>query len=170
MKQVADGFGQRDKYRMARAAFVAGVQFAAPQIEQRKGLRGVAHFVAQIVGDAAVGVDGVKMRTQRLGQKPRGHVEVLVVRLGQLLAPGASLFKRGRHIGNAIIGGQRGPAARMSASRSLACLSGCIAAVAIIFSPSELLCCGPQLSPGLKPGFDFTAFTAPTKSHPDTTC
>ena len=66
----ANGLGQRNKDRMTRAAFVAGIQFASPQIEQSQRLRRVAHFVAQIVGDAAVGVDRVKMRPQRLGQKP----------------------------------------------------------------------------------------------------
>ena len=96
---------------MTRAAFVAGVELAAPEIEQRKGLLGVAHFVTQIVGDAAIGVDGMKMRAQIPGQKPRGDVEVFIVRLGQLLAPGLSLFKRGRDVRNAIIGGQSGPAA-----------------------------------------------------------
>ena len=61
---------ERDKNRMTRAAFIAGIQFAAPQIKQRRGLRRSTHLVAQIVGDAAVGIDGVKVRTQSLGQKP----------------------------------------------------------------------------------------------------
>ena len=107
----ANGLGQRNKHRMTRAAFVAGIEFATPQIEQRQRLRGVANFVAQIVGDAAVGVDGMKVRTQRLGQKPRGDVEILVVRLGQPLAPGARFFERRRNIGNAITGRKRSPAA-----------------------------------------------------------
>ena len=107
----ADGFGQRDKDRMARAALVAGVQFPAPQIEKRQSRGVVADFVAQIVGDAAVGVDGMKVRPQRLGQEPRGDVEVFVVRLGQVAAVGAGFFERGRNIGNAIARRQRSPAA-----------------------------------------------------------
>ncbi len=55
---------------MTRAAFVARIKFASPQIEQRQRLRGVADFVAKIVGDAAVGIDGMKMGAQGLGKKP----------------------------------------------------------------------------------------------------
>jgi hypothetical protein len=98
------------KTRMARLPFVAGVQFLAPLIEQRQRLRAVADLIAQIVRDAAVGIDGMKVRAQRLGQKPRSHVEVFVVRLGQMLAPGARLIQRRRDCGNAIAGRQRGPA------------------------------------------------------------
>ena len=39
MRAGADGFGQRDKDRMARAALIAGIEFPAPQIEQGQGLR-----------------------------------------------------------------------------------------------------------------------------------
>ncbi len=107
----ADGFSQRDKHRMARAAFVAGVQFPGPTDREAPERGGrVADFVAQIVGDAAVGIDGMKVRPQRLGQKPRGDVEVFVVRLGQLPALGARFFERGRDVGNAI----RRPAAQPS--------------------------------------------------------
>jgi hypothetical protein len=96
---------------MARAAFVAGIEFAAPQVKQRQCLRRRAHLVAQIVGDAAVGVDGVKVRTQRLGQKPRGYMEVFVVRLGQCGTRRAPLraWAQPRECDS---GGQRGPAAR----------------------------------------------------------
>ena len=53
----ADGLGQRDKDRMTRPAFVAGVELAPPQIEKREGYGAVAYLVTQIVRDAAVGVD-----------------------------------------------------------------------------------------------------------------
>ncbi len=53
----------------------------------------------------------MEVRPQRLGQEPRGDVEVFVVRLGQLAAAGAGLVERGRDLGNAIAGGQRSPAA-----------------------------------------------------------
>jgi hypothetical protein len=58
--------------------------------EQGQGLIAIADFVAEIVGDAAVGVDGVEVRAQSFGQKPGGDVEVFVVRFGQMLAPGAA--------------------------------------------------------------------------------
>ena len=51
------------------------------------------------------------MRAQSFGQKPRGDMEVFVVRLGQLPAPGARFFERWRNLRNAIAGRQRGPAA-----------------------------------------------------------
>ncbi len=78
---VADAncFSESYKYRMPGFAAIAGVEFLSPEIEQSQRLLAVPHFVAEIVGDAAVGVDAVKVRAQALGQKPRGHVEIFVV-------------------------------------------------------------------------------------------
>src|SRR6266567_2842807 len=108
----ANGFAEGNKYRVPRATLVARIQFAAPQLEQRKSLLPVAYLVAKIVRDAAVSIDRVKVRPQSLGQKPRRDVKILVVRLGELLAIGTSLGKSGRNIGNAIAGGECGPATR----------------------------------------------------------
>ena len=66
----ADRFGKRNKHGMTRAAFVAGIEFAAPEVEKSQGLCRVADLVAKIVRDAAVGVDRMEMRSQRLGQEP----------------------------------------------------------------------------------------------------
>ncbi len=63
----------------------------------------------------------MKVRAQSLGQKPRGDVEVFVVRLGELPALGARLFERGRDIGNAIACRQRGP----SAGEEVVVMGGC---------------------------------------------
>jgi len=49
---------------MAGAAFVAGVELAAPEVEKREGDGGVTYFIAQIVGDAAIGVDGMEVRAE----------------------------------------------------------------------------------------------------------
>ena len=84
---------------MTRAALVAGIELAAPKIEKRQSRGAVGNLVAKIVGDAAVGVDGVEVRTQRPGQKPCCDVEVFVVRLGQPAAIGAGLVKRRRNSG-----------------------------------------------------------------------
>ena len=35
----------------------------------------------------------MKVRAQILGQEPRGDMEVLIVRFGEVLAPGAGLFE-----------------------------------------------------------------------------
>ena len=107
---IADGLGQRHKDRMARLARVAGIQLAAPQLKKRERRLRVARLVAQIVGDAAIGVDCVEMGAQFLGKKPRGHVEVLVVGLRQPLAVLAGFFESGRNIWNAIILRQGRPA------------------------------------------------------------
>ena len=107
----AYGFSQRDKDRMARLAPVAGVEFPAPQIQQRERLLAIPYLIAQVIRDAAVGIDAVEVRPQPGRQKPRGHMEILVVGGGQALAVGARLFKRRALLGNAVLRRQRGPSA-----------------------------------------------------------
>jgi len=87
---------------MAGAALVAGIEFAAPEVEEGEGLRGVANFVAEIIRDAAIGVDGVEVGSEALGQEPGGDVEILVVSFGEVLAPGTGFGEGGCFIGNAI--------------------------------------------------------------------
>ena len=77
-----DRLGQRNKNRMAGAALIAGIEFPAPQVEQGKRLCRIAYLVSEIVGDAAIGVEAVKVGAQSLGKKPGADVEILVVRLG----------------------------------------------------------------------------------------
>ena len=48
-------------------ARVAGVELVLPLIEKREGSSRVADFVAEIVGDAAVGVDVEEMLAEALG-------------------------------------------------------------------------------------------------------
>ncbi len=103
---------------MARAAFVASVEFAAPEIEESQRLLCIADFVAEIVGNPAVGIDSMEVRAEALGQKPGCDVEVLVVCFGEVLAPGASFFERGSLVGNAIAGGEGGPSEREEGSCS----------------------------------------------------
>ena len=81
--EKADGFRERDEDGMLRDAFVAGVEFALPLVEQFERGGGVADFVAQIVGDAAVGVDVEEMLAQAAGKKPAGDGEVFVVGAGE---------------------------------------------------------------------------------------
>jgi hypothetical protein len=84
---------------MTRVALVAGVQLLIPLLEQCQRLLAIANLVAEVVRDAAIGIDGVEVRAKLFGQKPTGYVEVFVVRLGQMLAPGASLSQRGATAG-----------------------------------------------------------------------
>ena len=107
----ADGFRKRDEDWMARAALVAGVEFPAPQVEKRESLGFVGDLIAEIVGDAAIRVDGIEVRLQIRGQEPCGDVEVFVVRLGQVATVLAGLIERGRSCGNSIARRERIPAA-----------------------------------------------------------
>jgi hypothetical protein len=107
-----DGFAERDKDWMTRAAFIASVQLAAPLVKQSQGLCRRAYLISQIVRDPAVGINGVEVGAQHFGQKPCGYMKVFIMRLGQIAAPGAGFFERWRHCRNAIGGGQGIPATR----------------------------------------------------------
>ena len=52
-----DGVRQRHEYGMLRRTLVTGVEFVLPLIEKFQRCGGVADFVAEIIRNAAVGVD-----------------------------------------------------------------------------------------------------------------
>lgn len=79
-------------------ASIAGIELLLPNIEQRQRLCLARYFVSQIVRNAAVGIDAMKMRPQLLRQKPRSDVKVLIVRLSQF----ASILLRLRQRWGAI--------------------------------------------------------------------
>ena len=108
--ELADGLRQGDEDWMFRCAFVAGIEFALPLVEKFEGCGGVADFVAEIVGDTAVGVDIEKMLAQALRKKPAGDREILVVRAGQAGAVFAGFGECGRRRRDGVGGGQAGPA------------------------------------------------------------
>jgi hypothetical protein len=91
---------------MACGALVASVEFLAPEVEEGERGFGVADFVSQIIRHAAVGVDRVEVRTEALGEKPGGYVEIFIVGFGEAAAPGAGFFEGGRMVGDAVAGGQ----------------------------------------------------------------
>ena len=99
--EFADGIFQRDEYGMFGWAFVAGVKFTLPLVEEFEGGGGVADFVAEVVGDAAVGVDVEEMLAQAAGKKPAGDGEILVVGAGEAGAVFAGFSERGRDGGMA---------------------------------------------------------------------
>lgn len=66
--EPADGFSQGDQNRMSWHTVVTSVELAFPLLKQFEGGGAVADFVAQIVGDAAVGVDIEKMLTKPAGR------------------------------------------------------------------------------------------------------
>src|SRR5208282_848389 len=65
-----DRFTQGNEDGMRGLAFVAGIQFSLPPVEQFERTGGVRDFVAEIIGPAAVGVDVVEMLVKRFGEKP----------------------------------------------------------------------------------------------------
>ena len=108
--ELPDGLGQGDKNGMARIAVVAGLEFGLPLVEQGQGGRRITDFVAEIVGDAAIGVDVEEILTEMFGQKPGGDGEIFVVGAGEVAAVGAGFVQRRGVGGNGIGGGQAGPA------------------------------------------------------------
>ncbi len=108
--ELADGFGQGDEYRMFRRALVAGVELVLPLIEQFERGGGVADFVAQVVGDAAVGIDVKEMLAQAARQEPAGNGEIFVVRAGETGAVLAGFGERGGGGRDGVVSGQAGPA------------------------------------------------------------
>ena len=78
--ELEDGFRESYEYRVLWSAGVAGVEFALPLIKEFEGGGGVSDFVAEIVRDAAVGVDVEEMLAQAAGQEPASDGEILVMR------------------------------------------------------------------------------------------
>src|ERR1017187_2731929 len=74
---------ERHKHRMRGAALVHGVQFGAPPVQQAQAFGAAAHFIAQVVGPAAIRVDVIEILVEALGEQEAHHVEVLVVVGGQ---------------------------------------------------------------------------------------
>jgi hypothetical protein len=94
---------------MAGTAFIAGVEFGFPLIEQEQRCVAITGFVSEIVGDAAVGIDVEEMLAQTFGQKPGGDGKVLVMRASQALAIGVR-FLLGRSTGgDGVFRGETAP-------------------------------------------------------------
>src|SRR5437660_9716288 len=74
---------ESDHDRMPSLALVAAEQFLAPPAQQIERLLTAARFVREVVGPAAIGVDGMKMRQQIAWQEQRRDREVLVMCTGQ---------------------------------------------------------------------------------------
>jgi DNA-binding transcriptional LysR family regulator len=84
---------------MMRPVLIAIAQLLAPPTEQLHSFRSTAGFVGEIVGPAAIGVNGVKMAQQRPRQQRRGDGEVLVVTSSQAATINLGLGARGRGVG-----------------------------------------------------------------------
>ena len=105
----ADRFGEGDEDGMTGLAAIAGVELFTPEVEQGEGLFGIADLVAEVIGNAAVGVDGVEVGAEAAGEEPGGDVEILVMGIGETAAPGAGLVEGRRMVGDAVVRGEGGP-------------------------------------------------------------
>src|ERR1700747_1364983 len=94
---------------MTRGSGVAGVQLCLPLVKQFQRRRRVADFVAQIVGNTAIGVDVEKMLAETTRQEPGCYGEVLVVGAGQATTICAGFYERRWGSGNCVGGGKPGP-------------------------------------------------------------
>jgi hypothetical protein len=90
-----DGRQQSDEDRVRRLARVAELELSLPPVQQRERLRCVAYLIAQVVGNAAVRIDRVKVAAQPRRQKPAGNVEIFVMCFREPLTPGLRLDKCG---------------------------------------------------------------------------
>ena len=107
--KFTDGSGKSNEHGMARSSRVAGVEFGFPLIEQFERCRGIAGFIAEIVGDAAVGIKVEEMLTQALGQEPSRYREIFVMSACEVFAVGVSIRQGRRLRGNGVFRGQMGP-------------------------------------------------------------
>ena len=114
---------QRDKHGMARLAGIALPQLGLPLVQQRQRLLLVADLVAQIVGDAAVGIDVVEVLVQMLGQKPRDDREIFVMRMASRAQYCCASTSEGACSGMAYSGGSAFQP--LAAASSGAAAAGC---------------------------------------------
>ena len=84
--EFSNRLGESDENGVTRTALIAGIEFGLPFIEQGERRSGISHFVAEVVGDPAIGVDVEEILAEVLGEEPGGYGEVLVVRASELAA------------------------------------------------------------------------------------
>lgn len=78
-----NGFAQSDEDGMSGLAFVAGVEFAFPPMEELESASGIFYFIAEVVRPSAISVDIIKMLVKAFWQEPGDDVEILVVMRGE---------------------------------------------------------------------------------------
>jgi hypothetical protein len=100
---LTNGLGECDENRVmgGRCGFVsemhvATVEFLLPEVDECKRHLCIANLVAEIVGDAAVGVDAEEVLMEALGQEPGGNRKIFVMTSGKALAVCARLIERRR--------------------------------------------------------------------------
>src|ERR1019366_4989711 len=115
--ELFHGLCQRDENGMARVAVVAGIEFSLPLIEQGERCSRFSNFVAEVVGDAAIGVDVQEILTEFPGQKPGRHGKVFVMRAGELAAIFSRLLERWSGGRDSVCDGEAAPVRGRSGHR-----------------------------------------------------
>jgi hypothetical protein len=100
--------GDEDGMAGAVGRVVALVEHLAPCVEKLEGNGGAGDFVAEVVGDAAEGVNALEVGADAFGEEEGGDVEVLVVGGGEGVAPGAGFFEGGAVLRCQVLGGRAG--------------------------------------------------------------
>ena len=59
--ELPHGFRQGDEHRMFRSALIAVIQFPLPLIEQNQRGSRIPHFIPEIVGNSAIGINVEEM-------------------------------------------------------------------------------------------------------------
>src|SRR5262249_23510177 len=107
--ELANGVCQRDEYRVSRLSLVTGVQLTFPLIEQVQRCFPISYFIAQIVGDATVGINIEEMLSQAHRQKPGRNRKVLIMCARQTPAVFLRFSFGGGPIGNCVLGRETTP-------------------------------------------------------------
>src|SRR5258708_107269 len=100
--ELTHGLSQGNKDGMAGGTLITLVKLGLPLAEQGQRLLGISYFIAQIVGNAAVGIYVEKVLAQPLGQEPCGDRKILVMALGELRTIGLRLPERRSRFRNAV--------------------------------------------------------------------
>src|SRR5207253_9734264 len=68
---------------MGRAAFITGIKFLLPPIEQSQSALCVRDFIAEVIRPTTIGIKIVKVLMELFWQQPACHIEVFVMMRGE---------------------------------------------------------------------------------------
>jgi hypothetical protein len=106
LRDLALTHGFREGYEdgVLRCASVTRIKLTLPLIKEFEGGGGVSDFVAEIVRDAAVGVDVEEMLAQAAGQEPTSDGEIFIMRAREAGTVFTRLNERGGRGGDSVFG------------------------------------------------------------------
>jgi len=101
---AGDGVGEGGEDGGVRVSGEAGQELGAELLEELEGFGAVGDFVAEVIGDAAEGVDVAEILAEVLGEEDGDDAEVFIVGVGE----GAGVGFGGGEIGDGFEGGAEG--------------------------------------------------------------